>query len=299
VGQLNSALAQRYQVLNPGKPLPGAFTLPQTATQKDFDRIDKVMQQTEQSQGTKAQQDTTNELRRQTFLLAQGKRDEAPVYAFNKQTGQQELTTRAAANASPGVYSNPLEVKETDVRKDMDLMRQLGDAQLNVSRYKIASDKMADLSVSDQRAVNALIGEDKFKAHFLGSELPVDWLNRLLTTENWAQLKPETQDAVIGYIGSRGAVVAYQKAVSGSGRSNKEQLALELQNIPAPTLPKAVRDKQFTRFQQNIDQTGAGLPKIPGIQTPQQIRQGIESEQAPATGAPNYTRPKPNVVVER
>ena len=71
VAPLNKALADRYNVLNPGKPLPPELSLPPNATQKDFDRVDKILQQTEQSQGTKAQQDTANEMRRQTMALAQ------------------------------------------------------------------------------------------------------------------------------------------------------------------------------------------------------------------------------------
>jgi hypothetical protein len=57
VDQYNQALAQRYQVLNPGKPLPPPFTLPPNATQKDFDRVDKLLQGTEQAAATKAQRD--------------------------------------------------------------------------------------------------------------------------------------------------------------------------------------------------------------------------------------------------
>ena len=79
--------------------------------------------------------------------------------------------------------------------------------------------------------------------------------------------------------------------MSGSGRSNKEQLDLELQNIPNPLLPKAVREKQFERFQQNIDQVGAGLPKLVGFDRPQEIRQRIEAEEAAKAGATHIYDP--------
>jgi hypothetical protein len=71
VDQLNQGLTQRYQVLNPGKNLPASFTLPANATAKDFDRIDKLMQQTEQSKGTQAQRDQTAAIRQQTLSMAQ------------------------------------------------------------------------------------------------------------------------------------------------------------------------------------------------------------------------------------
>jgi hypothetical protein len=69
--QINDIHTQRYQVLNPGKPLPQSFTLPPGATQKDYDRIDKGLTQLENAQGTKAQRDTATALRNQSAQLAQ------------------------------------------------------------------------------------------------------------------------------------------------------------------------------------------------------------------------------------
>lgn len=217
--------------------------------------------------------------------------DTKPVYAYNTETKQLEQATRQDVAANPTKYTNPVEIKESDIRKDTDLARQLGDAQLNLSRYRAAAQKLDSLSLSDKRAVGALIGEDHFKAEFMGAQIPTDWLNKLLTAENWNMIPPAAQDGVIGYIGARGAVIAYQKAVSGSGRSNKEQLALELQNIPNPLLPKDVRERQFDRFQQNIDQTGAGLPKMVGVERPKEIRQRIEAEEAQKQGATHVYDP--------
>jgi hypothetical protein len=74
--QLNKTLESRYQVLNPGKPLPDQFKLPANATQKDYDRIDKALEATERATGTKAQQDQLNEMRRQTAAIAAGNRNE-------------------------------------------------------------------------------------------------------------------------------------------------------------------------------------------------------------------------------
>lgn len=45
-------------------------------------------------------------------------------------------------------------------------------------------------------------------------------------------------------------------------------------------LPKDVRERQFDRFQQNIDQTGAGLPRLVGIERPTEIRKRIEADEA-------------------
>lgn len=71
VEQLNQALGARHQVLHPGAPLPSYLTLGKDATQKDFDRIDKVMQQTETAYGTEAQRSTANAMREETHRLAE------------------------------------------------------------------------------------------------------------------------------------------------------------------------------------------------------------------------------------
>jgi hypothetical protein len=220
-----------------------------------------------------------------------GKNDK-PIYAYNKITKEREQTTRAEMNSKPGVYSNPVDIKESDLRKDTELARQLGDAQMNISRYRAASNRFVGTLNYDQRAdVASLFAEDKLKLGLWGAEVPVDFINKMYTSQTWKKLSPEAQDAVIGYVGSRGAVIAYQKAVSGSGRANKEQLELELQNIPTPLEPANVREKKFDRFQANIDQTGAGIPKLVGVDRPLEIRQKIEAEEAQKAGATHVYEP--------
>ena len=75
VDQMNQAMTARYQVLHPGGALPPHFTLPPNATRGDYERIDKAMESTERALGTKAQQDTTNEMRRQTMQMTADNRE--------------------------------------------------------------------------------------------------------------------------------------------------------------------------------------------------------------------------------
>lgn len=70
--QLNGALTKRYQVLHPGEPLPTEFILGDGATQRDFSNIDKLMEASEKASATKEQNETLNELRRQTLAIAAG-----------------------------------------------------------------------------------------------------------------------------------------------------------------------------------------------------------------------------------
>jgi hypothetical protein len=100
VSQLNQGLARRFQVLNAGKTLPAEYTLPASATQKDFDRVDKLLTQTESAQGTKAQQAESNAFRAATLQLArdaaaerQEKQDIQPVSGTDPKTGKEVLVS--------------------------------------------------------------------------------------------------------------------------------------------------------------------------------------------------------------
>ncbi len=61
--QLNAGLLTRWQVMNPGaKTLPSGFSISSDSTPKDFDRIDKLMQQTENAKGVQTGREYTEGL---------------------------------------------------------------------------------------------------------------------------------------------------------------------------------------------------------------------------------------------
>lgn len=218
-----------------------------------------------------------------------------PVYAYNTQTKEMEQTTRADMEAHPNVYTNPVDVKQADIEKDKEAASQLGDAQMNLSRAKAASDAYDSLSLGDKRAVSAILGDDKFKAQIglfgTHAELPADWLNKMLNSENYQQLSPQARSAVVSYLGLKSGVIAYQKALTKSGRSSDKQLQIEESMLPDPTLPKASRDAMLERFQQNVDQVSKNMPKMVGIERPQELRQRLEAEEAQKRGATHVYNP--------
>lgn len=208
------------------------------------------------------------------LALEKAKQGGSPVYAFDPQQKSTILTTRDdAISRNLQAVRN---VTQPEIEKDTQIARQLGDAQMNVSAYRVSSQQMDNLSAADKILVGRIIGTDDFKAHFLGAEIPVDWLNKLEQSGNWNKLPEAAKDAVVGYIGARGSIIAYAKAISGSGRLTESQLQTELKNLPDPTVPGDIREKQFDRFQRNIDQAASGIPRIPGIELPSDIRQKIE-----------------------
>lgn len=131
IPQLNQALEQRYQVLNPGKPLPPYLTLQPTATQKDFDRTDKLLESQERATGTKAQQDQTNAIRQQTqSMMQQGlelrqqtQRDTEeqkglqPVIGTDPKTGKSVLVSQSEAKTMG--LTGPMKAEGSDVSKAM------------------------------------------------------------------------------------------------------------------------------------------------------------------------------------
>jgi hypothetical protein len=282
--QINEMHTQRYQALNPGKPLPPAFTLRPGAGQQDYDRIDKNLSSMESAQGTQAQRESNNAFRQDAAANAAQAREEKreekfglPVYAYDPEKKQTVLTTQGAA--TKGGLQAIRKVTQDSIDKDSNKLRQIGDAQLNVSAYRVSLQGMNALSGNDLARVAALIGDDKFKLHFMGLEVPTDWFNQLRDNQKFNDLPEDAKDAVVGYIGSRGSIIAYTKAISGTGRLTESQLQIEMQNLPKPSDPQDVAEKKFARFQRNIDQAASGLPKIPGVDTPAEIRKKTEVSQ--------------------
>ncbi len=93
VPQLNQAMQARYQILNKGRPLPPELTLPPNATQKDFDRVDKLLESQERSAGTLAQQQEAAAMRQQMYQLTAQNQATA---ALDRET-QQYRTSHAKA----------------------------------------------------------------------------------------------------------------------------------------------------------------------------------------------------------
>jgi hypothetical protein len=139
IDQYNKTLTDRYQVLNPGKPLPEQYQLPANATQKDYDRVDKALEATERAQGTKAQQDTLNEMRNEARRTAatnqeniRAEREEKaghkPVQGTDK-NGRTVLVSEAEAKRMG--LSNIMEAPTTDVSKAMSARQWIPLAKAN------------------------------------------------------------------------------------------------------------------------------------------------------------------------
>jgi hypothetical protein len=209
--------------------------------------------------------------------LEQMKQQGDPVFAFDPQNKQTVQVSRGEAVAKG--FTNIVKVNEGEIDKAKTSAMQLGDATMNIQAYKQAAQRMDELSGPEIASVSRIIGDDKFKAHFLGLELPVDWANQLYQTRGWQELPESAKDAVVNYIAARPAAISLLRAINPGVRLTESQIATELKNIPSPTTPSDIRDKQFARLDRNIDQASKTLVKVPGVDLPSEIREHLGTQQ--------------------
>jgi hypothetical protein len=197
-----------------------------------------------------------------------------PVFAYDQKNKQTVQVSRAEAQSSG--MTNIVKVGQSEIDKAKTSAMQLGDATMNLQAYKIASQHMDELSGDEIATVSRVLGDDKFKAHFLGMELPVDWANKLYQTKGWADMPESAKDAVVNYIAARPAAISLLRAINPGVRLTESQIATELKNIPDPSTPADIRERQFQRLDRNIDQASKTLVKIPGVDLPSEIRDRVQ-----------------------
>lgn len=213
------------------------------------------------------------------------------VYGFDQNANEQVMTNRADAEARglQGIYS----VKAGDIEKDRGAIRQLGDVQLNTSRYRMAAQAYAGLPAStrvdDQLKLHDLLNKaGAFDFDFSVSEgghvkLPlisalVEGLNRQQKSDAYAGLSKQGKDLYDAYLRTMASVPAYQKALTNIGKANKEMMELELANVPNPSLEAADQARKLDQFQENIDRATTGFPRMPGLPMPKDIRASVEGQ---------------------
>jgi hypothetical protein len=220
---------------------------------------------------------------------AQARKDAHTMGYAMDETGQLKYMSKADADA---IHSTFEEMKSGEVNKDRQALRQLNDVQKNTSMYtKAAKDyQNANLSAvtraDDQARIHDIlnkagIADFKLKG-LIDVDLPLisalsEGLSRESKSDAYLGLSPQGKALVDGYIRTMASIPAYQKALTGIGRTNKEMLDLELQNIANPSMdPRDISRKQ-AEFQENIDRATEGFPtNLPGLKTPKQVREETE-----------------------
>jgi hypothetical protein len=201
-----------------------------------------------------------------------------PVYAIGP-NGQKVLMSKTDA-IQQGIRSM-LPVTEKEVGDDTMLINRLGDVRQKIARYDQAL--QAPLSDADRGNIAGLIGKDKLKVGAFGSELPVDRLNSMLASENIRNLSENGKKALIAYYNARESMSGYQRVLSGSGRSSDTTMELNLDALPNPATADPEYSKEsLKQFRENLDVVGQGLPKIPGVKSPEEIERQVTQPAASA-----------------
>ena len=209
-------------------------------------------------------------------------------YAVDKD-GKLAYMSKADADK---LHSTFEEVKATEVNKDRQAIRQLNDVQQNVSRYRTAQNAIKENIPASAASAMAAILSDKGigpKLEVFGVGIDTGQVNDILKgTEKaalWNKLSDPQRDLVASYLRAKSSVIAYQKALTGIGRTNKEQLDIEMEQLPTPYVGATVGNKQLDAFQENIDRATEGFPtNLPGLKSPAQVR--AESEKPKEAAAP-------------
>jgi hypothetical protein len=219
----------------------------------------------------------------------QATKDEETVFAFDPKTKQRIFTTRGEAKAA-GYTGLGKAVSEAEISKEEATTRQFNDVQMNVSRYKTALDALtAPIPASQVERMTRIVailpglektgGEATIAQLTLGA-LPVVGSQALQNTMNsaWNHLTPQEQELMTGYFRARGSLLAYQRALTGTGRTSQLGLQLEMPNLPEPYVGATVADKRIKAFQENIDVASKGLVRFPWLDSPEDIRKGIAGQ---------------------
>lgn len=206
-----------------------------------------------------------------------------PVYAINPKTQQRELMS--ATDAIQSGVRTMLPVTESMVSGDIQLNNRLGDVRQKLAEYEKAMQQ--DLSASDRGNIAGLLGTKGLKVGAFGTELPMDRVNAALSAENIKNLSPAARDALISYRNVRESLLGYNKVLSGGSRSSDKQFELNDQTIPDPSITDVdFTNRSIQAFRGNLGVVGQGLPKIPGIKTPDEIEQQVQSQSTPSQAQP-------------
>jgi hypothetical protein len=206
-----------------------------------------------------------------------------PVYAYDAK-GQKTLMSKTDALQSG--LKTMVPVTEKEIGDDTMLLNRLGDVHQKIARYENAMQKWP-MSYNDRTALQSLLASDKFKLGAFGAEIPVDSFNKLADQLHVKNLSAPARDALISYYNAREAMVGYNRVLSGSGKSSDK--ALELQEQTLPDITTADHDmaaRGFRDFKENLNVVGQGLPKLPGVKSPEEWAQQSAPKPVASQAAP-------------
>jgi len=215
---------------------------------------------------------------------AEARKDARTMGYAVDESGNLKYMSKADADK---IHSTFEEMKPADVTKDRQALRQLDDVQLNSSRYRKAMNALPSTGIPADhvQAMAHILTDIENEKSFVLSTLTLGSLGSILgqgeRAKDWNKLTSQEQDVLSGYLRAKGSVIAYTKALTGIGRTNKETMEIEMNNLPVPFVGATVANPRLDAWQENIDQATQGFPvNLPGIKSPKQVREESEGKKS-------------------
>ena len=209
----------------------------------------------------------------------QARKDQNTFGYVEDQSGKTLRVSKWDADHNPEKYTNFEEMKPSDVNKDRASIRMLNDVQSNVNYMSQAVDRdLPGVTEADRTALQNILalqevtqatnemGGGGIHVSFptISAQMSAD--AQAKANKEYGKLSQSAKNMLDAYLRTAASVPAYQKSLTGIGRSNKEMLDLELNNVPKPWMRPDVIRQRLGFFQKNVDQAKAGFPNnLPGV----------------------------------
>jgi hypothetical protein len=214
--------------------------------------------------------------------------------------GQQaELMSLAKAKSLGYTETQIDKAGPEDRQKYGQVSSQLAGVQAAISRYRQAeSNPNLRNDPSQDKTMAAILSDAKFLGK-LSEHFPLlggtsDVMDQLRTSDRWKELDDEHQQLLATYLTGKVSSIAFQKITTGVGRLPEEGMHLEFEQVPSPLqATSASFQKQLNQYQDRINVAASAIVKVPGVATPAEVRQAIESQKVspfaqPAPGTGQY-----------
>ncbi len=190
----------------------------------------------------------------------------ASVYAYDPNQKATVLTTQAQAQQNGMVNVRP--VKESDIKGDTHDTRVLNDVATKANNVMESAD-----ALNQDPAQRAMIAwaidqaskEGQVRAGAFGVNLPTAWINNGFQSAEMMNATPATRDYVTNVLSLREASMGLQKVLTGSARSNEQQILALQATLPGFEADPSMARQKLRSFTQNVDLLRQGIPRMQGL----------------------------------
>lgn len=133
--------------------------------------------------------------------------------------------------------------------------------------------------------MSGILSDNKFFGK-LADNVPLgarvnDLVTAMQNAQHWNELDPEHQKLLSAYLTAKIGAMNMQKLQGGSIGRNQEVIHAEFSAVPSPLQSGSPSfNEQVDQFQKRLNVASQGAVKVPGVRTPQDIRNDIESRAA-------------------